>query len=210
MWRHLQAHQAGNEWQVKDAVQYAQMISKLGATAAKCYNLPSKTMEPFWVTESQRQATQSQMDHDVEDSFGRVDHGSDSDDEFLEITQSSVDSSMLDNWQAYLKKAADFAPFSGKQESTIKLLLHLRCTNASLDTYESLMRWHLEIVGCLHPRESIHTSPHFIFHDKLYKELKIRYTRDTDYGNVTKIILPSTKANAKILWNESKWPSSRS
>jgi len=105
MWRHLQAHQAGNEWQVKDAVQHAQMISKLGATAAKCYNLPSKTMEPFWVTESQRQATQSQMDHDMEDNFGQVDHGSDSDDDFLEITQSSVDSSVLDNWQAYLKKA---------------------------------------------------------------------------------------------------------
>jgi len=127
----------------KDAVQYAQMISELGAVAAKHYNLPSKTMEPFWVTESQRQATQSQMDHDMEYNFGQVDHGSDSDDDFLEMIQSSVDSSMLDNGHAYLKKAANFAPFSGKQECAIKLLLHLRHTKASLDTYESLMRWHL-------------------------------------------------------------------
>ena len=188
----------------KDAVQYAQMISELGAMAAKYYDLPSKTMEPFWVTESQKQATQSQIDHDMEDNFGQVYHGSDSDDDFLEITQSSVDSSMLDNWQAYLKRAADFAPFSGKQESAIKLLLDLRRTKASLDTYESLMRWHLETVGRLHPRESIYTSPHFISREKLYKELKIRYNRDTGYGNITEIILPSAKAKAKILWNESK------
>jgi len=121
----------------KDVVHYAQMISQLGAMAAKCYDLPRKTREPFWVTESQRQATQSQIDHDVEGNFGQVYHGSDSDDDFLEITQSSVESSMLDNWQAYLKRAADFAPFSGQQESAIKLLLHLRRTKASLDTYES-------------------------------------------------------------------------
>jgi len=34
--------------------------------------------------------------------------------------------------------------------------------------------------------------------------LKIRYNRDTGYGNITEIILPSAKAKAKILWNESK------
>jgi len=34
------------------------------------------------------------MDHDVEDDFGQVDHGGDSDDDFLEITQSSMDSSI--------------------------------------------------------------------------------------------------------------------
>jgi len=68
----------------KDAVQYSQMISELGAMAAKYYNLPSKTMEPFWVTEAQKRANQSQIDHDMEDTFGQVDYyGSDSDDDFL-------------------------------------------------------------------------------------------------------------------------------
>jgi len=38
----------------------------------------------------------------------------------------------------------------------------------------------------------------------VHKELKIRYNRDTGYGNITEIILPSAKAEAKILWNESK------
>jgi len=188
----------------KDAVQHAQMISELGAMAAKCYNLLSKTMEPFWATESQRQAAQSQIDHDMEDNFGQVDHGGDSDDDFLETTKSSVDSSMIDNWQAHLKKAAEFAPFSRKQESAVKLLLHLRRSEASLDTCESLMRWHPETVGRLCPRESMHTSPHFMSHEKLCKELKIRCNRDTGCGNITEIVLPSAKAKAKILWNESK------
>jgi len=88
----------------KDVVQHAQMISELGAMAAKHCDLPSKTTEPLWATESQKQAAQSQIDHDMEDNFGQVYHGSDSDDDFLEITQSSVDSSMLDNWQASSKK----------------------------------------------------------------------------------------------------------
>jgi len=112
--------------------------------------------------------------------------------------------SMLDNWQACLKKSAYFAPFSGKQESAIKLVLHLRRTEASVDTCESLMRWHLETVGRLHPRESTCTSPHFMSREKLHKELKIRCNRDTGYGNITKIILLSAKTKAKILGNESK------
>ena len=188
----------------EDAVQYAHMLSELGAMAAKYYNLPSKTMEPFWVTESQKQANQSQTDHDMEDNFGELDDDSDSDDDFFEVTQGSVDSSMLDNFQAYLKKAADFAPFTGKQEAAIKLLLDLRHTKASLDTYETIMRWHLETNGRLHPRESLFKSPHFVSRNKLYNELKIRYNRDIGFGNVTEIILPSTKAKAKIVWNDSK------
>ena len=73
-----------------------------------------------------------------------------------------------------------------------------------MDTYDILMRWHLETVGRLNPKESLYKSPHFISRDKLYKELKIRYNRHLGHGNVTEIILPSSKAKVKIVWNESK------
>ena len=188
----------------ENAVQYANILAELGAMAAKYYDLPSKTLTPFWISESQKLPNSSQTDQDMADGVGNLDMGSDSDEDIFEVTQGTVDGSMLDNFQAYLKKALDFAPFSGKQESAIKLLLHLRHTKASLDTYESLMRWHLETIGRLHPRDSLLKSTYFISREKLYRELRIRYNRDTGYGNVTEIILPSTKAKAKIVWNESK------
>jgi hypothetical protein len=178
-------------------VQYAHNCSKLGAKSTKFYALPNKSLAPFWVTESQKQA-------EMEAGGGMLDFGSDSDEEMFGVISGAADTSMLDNFQQYLKEALDFAPFSGKQEAAIKLLLHLRRTKASLDTYDILMRWHLETVGRLNPRESLYKSPHFISRDKLYKELKIRYNRNLGYGNVTEIILPSTKAKVKIVWNESK------
>ena len=180
-----------------DGVQFAHMTSELGAKAAKFYALPNKTMAPFWVTESQKQA-------EMEGGGRTFDLRSNSDEEVFGVIPGPADTSMLDNFQSYLKEALDFAHFSGKQEAAIKLLLHLRRTKASLDTYEVLMRWHLETVGRLNPKESLYKSPHFISRDKLYKELKIRYNRHLGYGNVTEIILPSSKAKVKIVWNESK------
>jgi len=187
-----------------DGVQYAHMMSELRANVAKFYALPNKTLDPFWVTESQKQAAQSQQDHEMEGNGGMFDLDSDSDEDNFEVNAGTADTSMLDNFRSYLKEALDFAPFSGKQEAAVKLLLHLRRTKASLDTYEILMRWHLETVGRLHPRESLFKSPHFISRDKLYKELKIRYNRHLGYGNVTEIILPASKAKVKMVWNDSK------
>jgi len=60
-----------------------------------------------------------------------------------------------------------------EEKALIELLLHLRRTKVSLDTYESLMRWHLATVGHLHPWESIYTSPHFISHETLCANAKV-------------------------------------
>ena len=121
----------------------------------------------------------------------------------LESTVVQVDNSMRQNFLDYVKRSKEFIPFTHQDIKAITLLIQCRKTRASLGTYEAMYRWHLESNGNIRPWESLKTSPHFLAKEKVYKMLSEHYNRDKGYGNVTKIVLPSTKAEAKIVWNES-------
>ena len=156
-----------------DALQHANNFAELRAMTAKCCSLRTKMTASFSATEFQRHAAKSQADNEMVDINGQLVVACDKD--FYKASQGSGYSSMFDSLQACQKKTVGFAPFRGKQESLIKLLLHVRHTKARPDTYKSLMRWHPETIALLCPRERLSKSLDFISSEKLCEELKLQY-----------------------------------
>ena len=112
---------------------------------------------------------------------------------------------ILGNFQAYCNHARkNFMPFTELETAAIKLLLVLRHTKASLDTYEEVMQWHLVTCKKLREHESLGRSFDFLSKEKLFNKLRIRYNMDKNYRNVTTITLPSSKAKANIVWNDAQ------
>ena len=111
---------------------------------------------------------------------------------------------MLKDWIEYERRASGFAPFDERQRHAIELLSLLRTTKASLDTYESMMTWHMKCTGEIHSHEKASDSPNFVSRDTLLQLLKKRYNRDKGYGLVTIIVLPSSKVRAKMVLNDTQ------
>lgn len=112
---------------------------------------------------------------------------------------------ILGNFEAYCNHARkNFMPFTELEKAAIKLLLVLRHTKASLDTYEEVMEWHLVSCKKLREHESLRRSFDFLSKEKLFNKLRIRYNMDKNYRNVTNITLPSSKARVNIVWNDAQ------
>jgi len=111
---------------------------------------------------------------------------------------------MLKDWIEYEHRASGFAPFDQRQRHAIELLSLLGATKASLDTYESMMTWHVKCTGEIHCHEKASDSPHFVSRDTLLELLKKRYNRDKGHGLVTIIVLPSSKVCAKMVLNDTQ------
>ena len=89
--------------------------------------------------------------------------------------------------------------FTNSEQSAIKLLLSLRHGKASLDTYESAMEWHYQACGKLSEGVPLSAVKDCIPRKTLFKRLGIRYNITPKCApKVTRIVLPSTKAQANI------------
>jgi len=111
---------------------------------------------------------------------------------------------MLKDWTEYERRASGFVPFDQRQRHAIELVSLLRTTKASLDTYESMMTWHMNCTGEIHSHEKASDSPDFVSRDTLLELLKKGYIRDKGYGLVTIIVLPSSKVWAKMVLNDTQ------
>ena len=105
------------------------------------------------------------------------------------------------DWISYEKRAVDFPPFDKKFIDAINLLSVLRNGKASLGTYDSVMQWHFKANGDVHSHEKA-TSMHFLTRQAFFDFLKKRYNRDTGYGIVNEIVLPSRKTRVKMVTND--------
>jgi len=108
---------------------------------------------------------------------------------------------ILNDWIAYEKRALNYPPFDKKQLQAIKLLDILRNSKASLGTYDDVMQWHFKANSDVHSHEKA-TSMHFLGRKALFDELKKRYNRDTGYGIINEIVLPSKKNRVRMLTND--------
>jgi len=129
---------------------------------------------------------------------------SNNDDAVVEDNLDHVDDSMRQQFRDYVKRSKEFIPLTHLDTTAITLLIQCRKTKASLGTYESMYCWHLVCNGLKSPYESLKTSPHFLAKEKVYRMLRERCNMEEGYINKTVIVLPSTKAEAKIVWNDSK------
>jgi len=99
------------------------------------------------------------------------------------------------DWIKYEKRALNFPPFTQQQLEAIRLQAILRNSKACLGTYDKVMHWHFRANGDVHMHEMA-SSRHFLSRHDLYHFLKERYNRDTDYGIVNELVLPSRKSNS--------------
>ena len=114
------------------------------------------------------------------------------------------DKTMRKSFQDYVLKQQTTLQFTKNEVAAIQLLSTLRKTKASLNTYESVMDWHLKTVGNIHPTQTVKQSNDFISRERLFKTLRERYKYDKMYHQVTPITLPHSKAKAQIVWNDAK------
>ena len=111
------------------------------------------------------------------------------------------------NFRTYV----DFAyqhllPFSKAEATAIRLLLKLRKTKASLDTYESVMDWHLRETRKLQNWQSLADSEDCISREKMFKRLKKRYNiNDQNFLQVKPHILPHSHNKINIALNDAQF-----
>jgi len=139
---------------------------------------------------------------DDDDEVGNNDQDANNDDEELAEWAVSNRQCMLQDFKEYVENSSDNAQFTHNQLTAINLMSVLRKTKASLDTYDTVMEWHLRSNNLLHPWESVGKSPHFISRELLFNCLRKRYNMLVGYNNITKIVLPSTRSRATIVHND--------
>ena len=186
----------------ENAMQYASAFDGLGAKRAKLMTLPEKEFTNAWLAKAQMALQTSQTEEDS----GLMNAVYDSENEVVVAENGETSANMnimYQNFQDYTKRANDLVPLDQQKILTaISLMQLLRRTKASLDTYEEMMRWHLLSQNLLHPRDSLAKSPHFVSRNSIYKMLKNRYNRDKGFGIKTEIVLPGSKARAKMITND--------
>lgn len=127
----------------------------------------------------------------------------DSDDDGI-VKRSPIDE-IRANFKQYCWKARkDFLPkFTKDQADAINLLVVLRKSKASLDTYEGVMKWHFGASGQLDTHQSLSDTTHYLSRKMVFDFLRERYNMDkTKYNIPRELTLPSTKAKAKIIIND--------
>lgn len=104
------------------------------------------------------------------------------------------------NFNKYVEYAQKkFTPFDTNVRDAISLLVVLRHSKASLETYEEVMEWHLRVLGKLLPHEQASGSPCFVSRDKLFRQLRNRYNYDKDSIKINPITLSYSKAKVKLV-----------
>ena len=113
----------------------------------------------------------------------------------------NLDSSLLTSFREYSKVRQDSRyDLTKSQVTCIRLLLRLRATKASLNTYESMMEWHLEESGKMLPGQTLSQCKDYISSHTIYSTLRLRYKFNPYCGyKLDKVILPHSQAAVKIV-----------
>ena len=129
-------------------------------------------------------------------------------DEELDVNENPIapDCTIKSNFVEYVARAnAQFANLTKVEQNAIALLHRLRKTKASLDTYESVMEWHLRATGSISEVQSIAQSNDYVSRPKLFKMLRKRYNLPEEkFNHTTEITLPHSQAQVKIVWHDAQ------
>jgi len=101
-------------------------------------------------------------------------------------------------FKEYVTRIRDHVmPLTRIEEDSIKLMHLLRHKQATLDTYDGVMKWHLEAVGDKNPQN-------FISRYRMFKKLRERYNLPKDYLQERQITLPSTGAKVNLIQHDAR------
>jgi hypothetical protein len=84
------------------------------------------------------------------------------------------DNTIKSKFEAYCLLAQHFLPLQGRYVAAIELMFILCKTKASLDTYESMMRWHFETTGKLKKGQPLSSIPEYVSRKRLFRYLQKR------------------------------------
>jgi len=104
----------------------------------------------------------------------------------------------LQQFKDYVANCRDHCrPLSYYERSSIKLMHLLRRKGASLDTYDDVMKWHLEANGDENPDA-------FISRHNLIKMLGKRYNIPRTYLKERSLVLPSSGAKVNLIYHDAR------
>ncbi len=146
-------------------------------------------------------------DDEEEDDYYNEEEDSEEDEDSVQNEDEPVpDTEILDNFREYVENAQkNYVPFPKEWKDALDLMFALRQSRASLDTYDTIMEWHLRATGKLHPHQKKSETPAFISREILFKKLRERYNMPLkSYSLQRTITLPSSKASANLVVNDVK------
>lgn len=159
-------------------------------------------------TDKPKEMSKTGIESEVEDQdFGQLPDESEAEEEeqSWDGEEDGPDHTILADFNQYAGHAArNFMQFTHNERQAINLMWLLRRTKASLDTYEAMMRWHLESCKKLRPHEKLGSRPEFIGRPTLFSKLLNRYNLVGKVNIVKQITVPSSRAKARIIKNDAK------
>ena len=108
----------------------------------------------------------------------------------------------FDRFQMYCEDAKkNFIELTSEEVSSVKLMHFLLRKKASLDTYQGVMRWHMEQRGLLREGGRLGECSQFISREALLKFLRDRYFMNHQYAKPSRIVLPHSKSKV-VVWRK--------
>ena len=121
-----------------------------------------------------------------------------------EVESKGPDESIMSDFRECCKDNEHNSPLSKPMRDCIQLMHLLRKSKASLGFYDSVMEWHLKTNGSIHPWEKVSGCNNFRSRKSVFDALKKRYNMQNGYNNISKIVLPSSRASVNVVWNDAK------
>jgi hypothetical protein len=119
-------------------------------------------------------------------------------------TTAQIYEELRQNHRNHVQHWNSFAAFTKNEEVAINLLLELRHSTGPLNMYDRLMHWHFVAKNTIRSHEPVSQSSEYISQRKIYTMLRERYNYTQGYHQVTKIVLPFSRAKAEIIWNNAE------
>jgi hypothetical protein len=133
------------------------------------------------------------IDQQDDDSWGLADFDFDLDAENVEIFERP-----LHQFKQHIEEIrTNHLPFTLYEKACIRLMHLLRKKGATLDTYDEVMKWHLEEKGDRNPH-------HFISRERMFKMLHKRYNIPRNFLQQKQIRLPSTGTMVNLVYFDAR------
>ena len=95
--------------------------------------------------------------------------------------------------------------FTSSERTALRLMIQLRKKNASLNTYKSMMDWHLRETGKIGSHQQASDSTEYIGREALINRLQKRYSFTPNLGYLSKkICLPYSKTSVEVVHYDAK------
>jgi hypothetical protein len=102
------------------------------------------------------------------------------------------------------KKKQNNHAFTTNEQRSILLMDVVKSKRATLDTYESVLEWHLKSTGELSKKKKLGDYPHYISRQKMWDLLKARYHGPANLFEKKRVTLPVSKTKVDLIMHDAR------